>query len=144
MKQMKKREGLKKKKSNNNYLWEILDDIKIYKKGNLLDNPRYEKEFNPFIALRALAMDSDLTEIVNVINPVMGNLSKKQMYSLLIKLIPVTEKRVRWIKNVKDDNKDLEAVMKYFDCNRREALLYFNANDEKWLEEIKDDFGGLH
>ena len=140
---MKKREGLKKKKSNNNYLWEIIDDIKIYKKGNLLDNPRYEKEFNPFIALRALAMDSDLTEIVNIINPILGNLTKKQLYTILLKIIPVTEKRVRWIKNIKDDNKDIEAVMNYFDCNRREALMYVNMNDEKWLEEIKDDFGGL-
>lgn len=140
---MKKREGLKKKKSNNNFLWEIIEDIKYYKKGNLLDNPRYEKEFTPFIAIRALAMDEDLTEIVNVVNPYIGNLSKKQIYNMLIRLIPKTDKRVRWIKNVKDDNPDVDMIMNYFDCNRREALMYLKTNNERWLEEIKDSFGGL-
>ncbi len=142
---MKKREGLKKNKSNNNnFLWEIIDDIKFYKKGNLLDDPRYEKEFNPFITIRALAMDSDLTEIVNLVNVFIGNITKKQLYNLLIKLIPKTNKKVQWIKNIKDDNKDLNLIMNYFDCNRREALLYLKLNDEKWLNEIEDDFGGLH
>lgn len=138
----KKREGLK-KKTTNNHIWEIIEDIKTHKKGNLLDDPRYEKDFNQFLVLRALAMDEELTELANFVNQFLGFITNKQMYNLLIKLIPQTDKRCQWIKNEKEDNKDIDAIMNYFNCNRREAVFYYKTNDKKWLEEIKREIGGL-
>jgi len=139
----KKREGLKKEKKNSNRIWEIIDDIKYYKTGNILDDPRYEKEFNQFIILRALAMDGDLVELANFINQYVGYIDNRQMYKLLLKLIPITDKKCQWVKNESQSIKDIEFIMEYFKCNRLEANLYYKMNDNKWLEEVKSSFGGL-
>ena len=136
------REGLKKQKKSNR-IWEIIDCIRDKSNPNLLDDSRYEKDFNPFIIVRALAMDYNMTELINLANPYIGHLSKKQLYKLFLSLTPKTDVRPQWIKNLKDDNKDLDAIMEYFNCNRREAMIYFDMNDKKWLEEIKSEFGGL-
>ena len=138
-----KRKGLDKKTNNNNHIWEIIEDIKTHKKGNLLDDPRYEKDFNQFLVLRALAMDEELTEIVNFVNQFLGYITNKQMYNLLIKLIPQTDKRCQWIKNEKEVNPQVDMIMEYFGCNRREAILYHKSNDKKWLQEIEREIGGL-
>lgn len=139
----KKREGLQKKKSNSNRLWEILDDIKLHKKGNLLDYEAYLRDFNTFIALRALAMDADLLPFTNAVNEFCGSLDKKQTYQLLVKLIPKTDYRAPWIKNEKTDNPTVDAIMEFYECNRREAFMYYDMFGEKWAEEIERKFGGL-
>lgn len=138
-----KREGLRKKKSSTNFLWEIIEDIKVHKKGTLLDDERYERDFNPFITLRALSMYPELLPFVNAVNEFGGTLNKKQTYQLLVKLIPKTDYRVPWIKNEKFENPAVDAIMEYYDCNRREAAMYYEMFGEKWADEIERMFGGL-
>lgn len=137
-----KRKGLKKKKSNNNFLWKIVDDIKIHKNGSLLDNPKYEKEFNAFLILRALSMDESLIDYANIANEFQGVLSKKEMYKLLIEIVPVTTSRCKWVKSNSDDNPYVDMIMEYYGCNRREAIMYIDLFGEKWSDEVKAQFGG--
>jgi len=139
---MQKRSGIKKKK-NSNRIWKILDDIKIYKKGTLLEDPAYKKDFNAFVLLRALSMDEDLVPYVNIANEYQGSLSKEQFYKFLVKLIPKTKKRPRWIKNSAFDTPEIKDIMNFYGCNRREALIYHERFGEEWAEEISLTMGGL-
>ena len=141
-KKMQKRSGIK-KKQNSNRLWEILDDIKIHKSGSLLEDPAYKKDFNAFILLRALAMDKDLIQYVNIANEYQGSLSKEDFYKLLIKLIPKTKKRPQWIKNATVDTPEIKDIMSYYGCNRREAMIYYDRFGEEWAEDIGLLTGGL-
>jgi hypothetical protein len=138
-----KRKGLSKKKKNNGLLWEIVEDIKVNKTGTLLDDENYLKEFNPFIVLRALSMDPDLLFFTNFVNSIHSSLDKKQLYKILVKMIPVTEKRCRWIKNESVENPTVDCIMNYYECNRREATMYYEMFGKEWAEQIESQFGGL-
>ena len=71
-------------------LSEFLKDIIQRKKGDLLDLPENELQFNPYIIQRFLSMQSAVVcDIVNqTINPKMGILGKKQLYLLMLSVVP--------------------------------------------------------
>ena len=143
---MAKREGLKKQKKDSK-VWEIVEDILVNKNGNLLDNPAYEKDFNAFLIIRFMSMNPDLLPYCNYLNKLhdirgQKSMSKKQFYSLMVKLIPKTTKRFPYIKSSVMENPDIDRIMEYYECNRREASLYLSLHGEKWAEEIKTQFGG--
>jgi hypothetical protein len=96
---MGKREGLKKQEKSKNYLFDILNDIKLYKKGNLLDSSEYEKSFDKFMIMRFLSMNDDICEVINYVNDFQDILSKKQLYKLLIELVPITKSYDPYIKS---------------------------------------------
>jgi hypothetical protein len=143
----KKREGLKKKETKS-YLWEIIDDILVHKTGILLDNPDYEKGFSPFMVVRVLSMNPSLMGYANYINTLQQTfgghgLDKKRFYKMLVKIIPVTNERVAYLKSASQEDTDVSNVMRYFDCNQREALMYIEQYGEKWVDSIKRTQGGV-
>ena len=71
-------------------LSEFLKDIIQRKKGDLLDLPENELQFNPYIIQRFLSMQSAMMcDIVNqTTNPKMGVLDKKQIYLLMLSVVP--------------------------------------------------------
>jgi hypothetical protein len=71
-------------------LSEFLKDIIQSKKGDLLDLPENELQFNPYIIQRFLSMQSPMMcDIVNqTTNPKMGVLDKKQLYLLMLSVVP--------------------------------------------------------
>jgi hypothetical protein len=144
---MSKREGLKKKQKSTK-IWDIIDDILVEKTGTLLDSSDYEKEFNSFFIIRYLSMNENLIPYCNYLNKLhdirgQKSISKKQFYNLMIKLIPKTEGRFKYIKSSVSDNPDIDNIMNYYDCNRREAVMYLELHGKKWAEEIKNQFGGI-
>ena len=120
---MRKRSGITKKK-NSNRLWKIIDDIKIYKSGTLLDDPAYKKDFNAFIILRALAMDEDLISFVNIANEYQGSLSKEEFES--IKATGYTKQRIDEI---------LDSIENYKNNDKYKSL---NLTVRAWLKRDKD------
>lgn len=144
---MSKREGIKKKQKSNK-IWDIIDDILVVKSGTLLDEPLYEKEFNSFFIIRYLSMNSDLLPYCNYLNKLhdvrgQKSISKKQFYKLMIKLIPVCEQRFEYIKSSAMEDPDIDNIMKYYECNRREAIMYLDIHGKKWVEDLSTEFGGL-
>jgi hypothetical protein len=75
----------KQKKSN---LFLILDDIRINKSGDLLEDDGNLKDFNNFIVLKFLSMDRRCVSDCNLLNQYQGILDKKQIYKLLVDIIP--------------------------------------------------------
>ena len=143
---MAKREGLKKKQKPTK-VWEIVDDILIGKNGNLLDDPTYEKDFNAFLIIRYLSMNPALLPYCNYLNKLhdirgQKSISKKQFYKLMVKMIPITEGRFQYIKSSVMESPEIDKIMEYYECNRREAAMYREIHGDKWVEEITKQFGG--
>jgi hypothetical protein len=139
---MTKREGLSKKEKPKNYIFEILNDIKVHKKGNLLERSEYEKSFDKFVILRFLSMNDDNCEIVNYINEFYDVLSKKQLYALLIELIPITKTYDAYIKHEKEiELEDPRLVSELYECSMKDAGEYIKIMGNDWFNDVKVKFG---
>jgi hypothetical protein len=143
---MEHRVGLKKKeKPKSTAIFDVLNDIKNTKNGNLFDveNSSYEKEFNVMFALRCLSMDENLCPIINSINHIQDSYDKKQMYQLLIELIPKTQSYNKFIKTHQEHVENEKDVAEYYQCSLKEARDYIKLMGANWAEEIHKSFGGL-
>lgn len=141
---MAKRKGLGKQKKSNDHLWEILDDIRWYKTGKLLDNEEYVRKFSPYLVLRILSMDRANLEIVNLLNQYQGesNVDGKMIYKMLVDLIPKSKSFTKYIKQEKNKSDYLQLIMDYLKCSRREAEMYLEDRGDKWAKEIQQELGG--
>lgn len=141
---MAQREGLKKqtKDKAKNYLFDILNDIKIHKKGNLLDNSEYERAFDKFMIMRFLSMNDDICEIINYVNDFQDILSKKQLYKLLVEIVPVTREYDAYIKSDKEEvQESATLVATYYECSIKEANEYIKLMGDTWIVVLKSKFG---
>jgi hypothetical protein len=141
---MAKREGLKKQKKENskNYLFDILIDIKLHKKGDLLDLPEYERAFDKFIVMRFLSMNDDICEVINYVNDIQDILTKKQLYKLLIEIVPVTRSYDAYIKSESEEiSEDIHKVAEFYECSLKEAKDYVRLMGNEWLTSLKSKFG---
>lgn len=90
-------------------IFDYINDILVFKRGNLLDNIDNESTFNPYLINRWISMYSP--EYCNVINITTNRLysifeTKQQQYNFLVSIIPQThQKRINYIKKQKPDNK---------------------------------------
>jgi hypothetical protein len=129
----------KQKKSN---LFLILDDIRINKSGDLLEDDGNLKDFNNFIVLKFLSMDLRCVGDCNLLNQYQGILDKKQIYKLLVDIIPENRNFVKFIGPKKESNEYIEFIENYFECSRKEALEYISLKGEDWAKSIMQEFGG--
>lgn len=141
---MTKREGLKKqtKEKAKNYIFDIINDIKTYKKGNLLDDAEYERAFDKFMVMRFLSMNDDNCEIVNYLNEMQDILTKKQLYKLLIDIVPITKSYDPYIKSDREElSSDAKMVAEYYQCSIKDANEYIQIMGVDWLKGVKAKFG---
>ena len=140
-----KRPGLvkKEKEHKNNYLFDILNDIKWNKTGTLLDTEEYEKAFNSFIVMRMLAQNAEACDWVNMINEYQQTLSKKQLYKLLIEIIPKAKTYDGFIKSMSlQDDDNIKYVSMYYECSLKESREYVQIMGTEWSQLIRNRFGG--
>ena len=117
-------------------IFQILNDIIVTKKGNLLDNVEDEDQFIPFIVCRWLSMYS--TEYAQIINETTNkhyNIfdTKKEWYEYLIRVLPKgSPGRIHYIK--KEKRKELnnfDEIVKFlakrFEISRREVEQYLDS-----------------
>lgn len=123
--------------------FDFINDIKIYKKGDLLNKESNTKYFNKYMIIKGLAMDNDVVQLVNIANQYCTVLSEKQMYDLLLNIIPQTKfSRFKWIKSKDDIYKGYyQYICKYFECSEKEAFEYISIMGEEWANLIKDSYG---
>ena len=117
-------------------IFEILNDIIVTKKGNLLDNVEDEDQFIPFIICRWLSMYSpEYAQIINETTNKHYNVfdTKKEWYDYLIKVLPKgSPGRIHYIKKEKrKDINNFDEIVKYlakrFEISRREVEQYLDS-----------------
>ncbi len=117
-------------------IFQILNDIIVTKKGNLLDNVEDEDQFIPFIVCRWLSMYSpEYAQIINETTNKHYNIfdTKKEWYEYLIRVLPKgSPGRIHYIK--KEKRKELnnfDEIVKFlakrFEISRREVEQYLDS-----------------
>jgi hypothetical protein len=143
---VEQREGLKKKdKPKSTALFDVIKDIKYYKKGDMLDVEGSEAEaaYNNFIAMRFLSMNEGLCPVVNTVNHLQDVFDKKEMYKLLVELIPETNSFDGFIKAKTDKEQYEEEIAQYYECSIKEAREYVKIMGLEWAEQIHKSYGGV-
>jgi len=117
-------------------IFEILNDIIVTKKGNLLDNVEDEDQFIPFIVCRWLSMYSpEYAQIINETTNKHYNVfdTKREWYDYLIKILPKgSPGRIHYIKKEKrKDINNFDEIVKFlakrFEISRREVEQYLDS-----------------
>ena len=120
--------------------FEILKDISFGKKDNLDKEELFNKAFLPYMISRYLSMVPELSSYVNIINKFQGVLDKKQIYHLLVSVIPKKHRFFKYIKKSKEV--DIGEIANYFEISLKEAIEYIKLNPHL-RKEVKSQFGGL-
>jgi hypothetical protein len=117
-------------------IFEILNDIIVTKKGNLLDNVEDEDQFLPYIVCRWLSMYSpEYAQIINETTNKHYNVfdTKREWYDYLIKILPKgSPGRIHYIKKEKrKDINNFDEIVRFlakrFEISRREVEQYLDS-----------------
>ena len=126
-------------------IFEILNDIIVTKKGNLLDNVEDEDQFLPYIVCRWLSMYSpEYAQIINETTNKHYNVfdTKREWYDYLIKILPKgSPGRIHYIKKEKrKDINNFDEIVKFlakrFEISRREVEQYLDSG-KIYITKIK-------
>lgn len=128
------RRGSKGSSETNNSKLGLFDHVK-HIRG--VQDPNYfknlseenRKSFNPFMILRALAMDDDILGVMAVLYRYFDKIPPEQFYQLLIALVPKDSRWVPWIKAkvVRHSQELLSVVAKRYEVSKRQANEYVNV-----------------
>ena len=125
------------------YFFDFLNQISYIKNPGFWTDET-AKDWNSYMILRYLSMDSTLLPLVNNIQLSCEVLEPRQLYNYLLEIIPRKKRFFKYIKSTKNIKvEDLEYITKLYNCSRRSANEYGHIMGEGWIAEIKQSFGGL-
>ena len=101
-------------------------------------NDEEKKSFNIFIINKALSMNPNYLDIVNMVQRYTNNmLNPKEVFNLYFNLLPNKFRFYKWIKGTKDKNKEKYQILaQHFKCSSREAKDYMELLDKKEINRI--------
>jgi hypothetical protein len=122
----------------------FVNDIRKFKKGDLLDDEQNHPVFTNFFILKCLSMKLDDVFILNYFNEFAGVMTKEQLYIALIHFIPKDIAYYKYIKNVTEEKgEDIDFISRYYECSNKEAQEYLEIMGDEWAKQIKEKFGDL-
>ena len=101
-------------------------------------NDEEKKSFNIFIINKALSMNPNYLNIVNMVQRYTNNmLNPKEVFNLYFNLLPNKFRFYKWIKGTKDKNKEKYQILaQHFKCSSREVKDYIELLDKKEVNKI--------
>ena len=101
-------------------------------------NDEEKKSFNIYIINKALSMNPNYLDIVNMVQRYTNNmLNPKEVFNLYFDLLPNKFRFYKWIKGTKDKNKEKYQILaQHFKCSSREAKDYMELLDKKEVNKI--------
>jgi hypothetical protein len=104
-------------------------------KEYLITDSLSEREYNPFLANRALSYHTDTLIHAQQMN-LLASLDKKMQYDYLINSIrPKYRKMSKWSKPKRED--DIPLIMEYYNYSLKKAIAAIQILSESELETIK-------
>ena len=101
-------------------------------------NDEEKKSFNIYIINKALSMNPNYLDIVNMVQRYTNNmLNPKEVFNLYYNLLPNKFRFYKWIKGTKDKNKEKYQILaQHFKCSSREAKDYIELLNKKEINKI--------
>ena len=108
-------------------------------------NDEEKKSFNVFIINKALSMNPNYLNIVNMVQNFTGLnqiLSQKEVFNLYYSLLPNKFRFYKWIKGekTKKDKEKAEYLAIHFKVSTREAYDYLKILDKKTINQITKNY----
>jgi hypothetical protein len=107
-------------------------------KESMLDLEDFNKQYPAFMINRFLSASRDTIFFANIMTQ-MSHLPENLQYAFLFNGI---DKKKRYFhyggKGTAHKSKEIECVVKYYSCNKEQALDYINLMTEEQLQNIKD------
>jgi hypothetical protein len=108
-------------------------------------NDEEKKSFNVFIINKALSMNPNYLNIVNMVQNFTGLnqiLSQKEVFNLYYSLLPNKFRFYKWIKGekTKKDKEKAEYLAMHFKISTREAYDYLKILDKKTINQIVKNY----
>lgn len=128
-------------------IFDYLDDICFKKTGTLPDERDPEmKAWDTFMILRYLSMDENYLPVINIFNMYQSMLSKKQIYHILLLIIPKRKTFLSYpkLKETIQRDEDIAVLREYYQCSSRTVVEYLNLGffSRKEIDDIRTKFGG--
>ena len=113
-------------------MFNYINDILHYKKGDLLDNIDSESEYNPYMINRWISMYSpQMAQLVNYTSNRLYSAfpTKRDTYKFLVTFLPkVKQYRIKYIKkptkNKEDTDEAISLLARNLELSKREINLY--------------------
>lgn len=125
--------------------FDICNDIRWHKTGTLLNREDGKQAFVPFMIFKILSMDHSICELLNTLQPYMNVLSKEQLYTMLITMIPKKTREREffpYIKNKEEESGvDIPLIARYFECSIEEAKEYSLIMGLEWTQQFTKKCG---
>ena len=101
-------------------------------------NDEEKKSFNIYIINKALSMNPNYLNIINMVQKYTNNmLEPKEVFNLYYDLLPNKFRFYKWIKGTKDKNKEKYQILaEHFKCSSREIKDYIKLLDKKQINKI--------
>lgn len=130
-------------------IFDYLNDITYLKTGRLPEERDPEmRGWNSYMILRYLSLDKYFLPIINILNEYQEILTSKELYLILVHIIPRGKKFLSYPKlNEKIyEDEEVELLKKYFDCSKFDMIEYLNLGliTNREIEQIKNKIGGKY
>ena len=106
-------------------------------------NDEERKSFNIYIINKALSMNPNYLDIVNMVQKYTNNmLNPKEVFNLYYDLLPNKFRFYKWIKGSKDKNKEKYQILaEHFECSSREVEEYLELLTKEQVTSIIMKYG---
>lgn len=122
-------------------IWEYLDAVSVTKNADILLDPDFEKEYQPFLVNRALSYHADAILPANLMNE-RAALDKRLQVLFLLNTLRPRKRFSKWVKSSVSD--DERAVADYYGCSLRHArdLVSLHSSDQLTTIRARLEKGG--
>jgi hypothetical protein len=125
----------------NERIWEYLDAICQTKDTSVLEDPDFDKVYDPFVINRALSAHDDSVLAAQMVNE-RSDMPRKAQFLFLLNTLRSRKRFGNWLKGSKSD--DAIAVAEYYGCSLRHArdLVSLHSSDQLTIIHARLEKGG--
>jgi len=102
----------------------------------------FGKGYDKYMINRFISMVELFVPLVNEVNKY-PDMPKKAHYEYFLNLLPQNNIYFNYIKKPKEDMKEeLQLIMRYYECSKKEAEEYIQLLDDKQIKNVVNKFKG--
>lgn len=122
-------------------IWQYYDAVSARRDVSILDDPDFDKEYQPFLINRGLSYHEDAVLSANLMNE-RAALDKKLQVLFLINTLRPRKRFSQWVKSSVSD--DARTVAEYYGCSLRHArdLVSLHTSEQLAYMQSRLEKGG--
>lgn len=122
-------------------IWQYYEALSSRRDVSIIDDPDFDKEYQPFLINRALSYHEDAVMAANLMNE-RASIDKKLQVLFLINTLRPRKRFSQWVKSSVSD--DARTVAEYYGCSLRHArdLVSLHTSEQLAYMQSRLEKGG--